>query len=121
VPPERAFLAGDVEAVGVGGAAGADGALRHHAGTIGPAGEALEDAMPVDGDVVGGVVDDVYHDGVAVASLHDGPWELPVHRRDYLTLPQPIDRQVAHLHMHCTNPIHGVVSSRQRMHHCQRD
>ena len=56
-------------------------------------------AVPVDAEVVGGEVDDVHHHRVAVTGLDLGAWELPVHRRDHLTLPQPLHAQVAHLYV----------------------
>lgn len=45
VPPQRAFLARDVEAVGVVGG-GPDGALRHHHRPVGPLRAPLEYAVP---------------------------------------------------------------------------
>lgn len=55
--------------------------------------------LPVDGDVVGGVVDDVDDEGVALAHLHRRPRELPVRRHDaHTAVAQPLHRRLLDLH-----------------------
>jgi hypothetical protein len=89
VPPQRALLPLDGEAVRV-AAAGADGALRHELRPVRPPVPQLPEAVPVEGHVVPGQVHGPDRQRVAAVHLDRRPRELPVHRDDLLGLAQPL-------------------------------
>jgi len=97
VPPQRALLLGEDDAVGQVGA-GLDWALRDVLRPVGPRVPWLVHAVPMEGDVLAAaLVVHVDDDNIALAGVDGRTGELPVHGQDGLLMAQPGNLRLLYL------------------------